>query len=860
MNYRSITLEAGSLLIAVLLSATTVTAAAEQGGAIIHPQSWPVVTPAIPLDPETEAFVDGLLAKMTLEEKVGQLIQADISAITPEDLHTYKLGSILAGGNSAPGGDVRTAAANWLALADEFYAASVAGGSAAHAPIPELFAIDAVHGHSRIPGATVFPHNIGLGATHDPALIERVGRAAAEEVAVTGIDWTFSPTVAVVRDVRWGRSYESFSEDPNLVAACARAMVRGLQGAPGTADFMGAGHTLASVKHFLGDGGTIAGRDQFDNVIDEAELRSIHAPGYEAAIAAGALNIMASYNGWQGTKMHAQKSLLSGVLKERWKFPGFVVGDWNGQEEIPGCSKYSCPEVLNAGLDMYMAPDSWRQLYGNLLAQVRAGTIPQARLDDAVRRILRVKKMMGLFTKGSPRQRPDAGRFELLGSAAHRAIAREAVRKSLVLLKNNGALLPLDPHGHILVAGAAADDIGMQSGGWSIDWQGDHNTNAQFPGGTSIYAAIKNTVAAAGGHVTLSPDGSYQERPSAAVVVFGESPYAEFEGDRETLQFSPSDRAHMQILTRLHAAGIPVVSVFISGRPMWVNPEINASDAFVAAWLPGSEGAGVADVLFRGADGKSVTPFVGRLGFSWPSTAMPVHFDGSGAVSGAQFKRGYGLSGSEPGILGRLPEDPGLSPEQRATGTLFHAGHVTAPWSVYVSDSLAEVRLTMQSQASPRGSVKVSLEPPALRAIWSGNGPAELRIGGRATDLRGALHDNASLVVRYRLQAAPTQPVRIGLRCEAPYRAPATKNKDGSPRDWRFCGTQTGATVDLTEQLTKAPLGAWKTLVLPLKCFAGESADVSLVNGQFALDTAGALDVSFTDISLTENGDATKCP
>ncbi len=860
MTRSSFSIVAKTMLMATLLLTQGAILAAEHGEALIHSQTWPAVTPKIPVDAKTEAFVSGLLARMTLEEKVGQLIQADISSITPEDLHRYKLGSILAGGNSAPGGDVRTTPDHWLALADEFYRASVADSNAAHPAIPELFGIDAVHGHSRIPGATVFPHNVGLGATHDPALIEKIGRAAAEEVAATGLDWTFAPTVAVVRDVRWGRSYESFSEDPTLVASCARAMVQGLQGVPGTPEYMGAGHTLASVKHFLGDGGTVGGRDQFDNLIDEAGLRSVHSPGYQAAIEAGALNIMASYNGWQGTKMHAQEGLLTEVLKGRWNFPGFVVGDWNAQEEIPGCTKYSCPEVLNAGVDMYMAPDSWRQLYENLLAQARAGTISKARVDDAVRRILRVKAVMGLFGKGPPRSRADAGHFEQLGSAAHRAIAREAVRKSMVLLKNNGGVVPLDPRGHILVTGAGADNIGMQSGGWTIDWQGDHNTNADFPGGTSIYAGIKAAVEGAGGTAILSVDGLYQERPSAAIVVFGESPYAEFEGDLETLQFSRTDPVPMEILGRLHAAGIPVISVFISGRPMWVNPELNASDAFIAAWLPGSEGGGIADVLFRRADGKGSIPFSGRLGFSWPATAMPVGFDKSGAVTGALFKRGYGLSGSERSAIGTVSEDPKLSPAQRETNTLFYAGHVTAPWSIYVGDSVGEVRLTMKSQPSPGGSVTVGLESPAARAVWSGKGPAELRIGGRAKDFRAAVREQAALVVRYRLNAHPTQRVRIGLRCEGPYRAPAAKNADGTPRDWSLCGTRAGASLDVTQMLSRAPLGSWERLEIPLKCFAADPADVSLVNGQFALDTAGAFDVSFTDIRISATAGKASCP
>jgi len=318
---------------------------------VIHPLEWPAAAPATALDPKTEQFVEQLIGSMSSEEKVGQLIQADIGSIKPEDLHTYKLGSILAGGNAAPGDDVRTTAARWLDLVDEFYRASIAQPSPRHAAVPILFAIDAVHGHTHIPGATVFPHNIGLGATHDPALIEQIGQATAEEIAATGIDWTFAPTIAVVRDVRWGRAYESYSEDPALVAAYAPAMVSGLQGAVGTAQFLAPGRVLATIKHFLGDGGTLAGRDQFDNQSDERALRDVHAAGYPPAIAAGALTLMASYNSWHGIKMHANHALLTDVLKGRWHYPGFVVGDWNAQEEIPGCTKFDCLEMLMAGVD-----------------------------------------------------------------------------------------------------------------------------------------------------------------------------------------------------------------------------------------------------------------------------------------------------------------------------------------------------------------------------------------------------------------------------------------------------------------------------------------------------------------------------
>jgi beta-glucosidase len=826
---------------------------------VIHPLEWPQSGPTIALDPKTEQFVDQLLGKMSSEEKVGQLVQADIGSIKPEDLRKYKLGSILAGGNAAPGDDVRTSAAHWLDLVDAFYRASVADASPAHLAIPILFGIDAVHGHTRIPGATVFPHNVGLGAAHDTALIETIGQATAEEITATGIDWTFAPTIAVVRDVRWGRSYESYSEDPALVAAYTRAMLTGLQGAAGSSQFMGPGRALATIKHFLGDGGTIAGRDQFNNLSDERTLREVHGAGYPPGIDAGALTVMASYNSWQGTKMHDNHGLLTDVLKGRWQFPGFVVGDWNAQEEIPGCTKFDCLDMLMAGIDMYMAPDSWRQIYASLLDQVQSGRVPQSRLDDAVRRILRVKAMAGLFEKPAPKDRAGAGQFQQLGSPEHRAIARAAVRQSLVLLKNNYQLLPLDPRAHILVAGAAADDIGIQCGGWTIDWQGDHNTNADFPGATSIFGGIKAAVEAAGGTAILSPDGSFKERPAAAIVVYGETPYAEFEGDRETLEFSPDDRSQLQLLRRLRTAHIPVVSVFISGRPMWVNRELNASDAFVAAWLPGSEGAGVADLLFRKPDGSVRQDFTGRLGFSWPQTAMPVTFTDSGAVKGALFERGFGLSVTQQPYRRRLPEDSAVPSVLRQRDTLFHAGHVTAPWSLYVNDPVAGIRLTTATQPSPGGAVTVQLDPPVVRTTWSGLSPGVFTIGGRAADYGALARAGATIDVRYRVELHPQQSVRVGMFCEAPYGNHAPADASSPPIDWAQCGSHTGALLDMTARFASAPIGSWQMVSIPLACFTGNGADLSRVSAAFAVATSGKFAVSFSDIGITRNAGKTSC-
>ncbi len=527
-----------------------------------NPDIWPSPRWPLPQDAGLEQRVHKLLAAMTLEEKVGQVIQADIASVTPDDVRQYHLGSILAGGGSAPGNDEFAPPQKWLALADAFYKASVdrSGGGVG---IPIIWGIDAMHGHSNIVGATLFPHNIGLGAAHDPGLVGRIAAATAQQVRTTGIDWTFSPTVAVPQDDRWGRTYEGYSEDPAVVASYAGVFVRGLQGDPGKPDFLGPDHVISSVKHFIGDGGTENGQDQGDAKISEQVLRDIHGAGYPPAIAAGVQTVMASYSSWNGVKNHGNHYLLTDVLKGRMNFGGFVVGDWNGHGQIPGCRPDDCPAAINAGLDMYMAPDSWKGLYHNLLAEVMNGTVPMGRLDDAVSRILRVKIRAGVFEEGLPSQRPLAGDFQRLWSDSTRALARDAVRQSLVLLKNENGLLPLDPHSHVLVTGDGADDIGKQNGGWTITWQGTGLDNSRFPHGTSIWSGIRSAVKAAGGTAELSANGSYRRKPDVAIVVFGEDPYAEMLGDRKVLALPVSQNAHLAILARLRAQGIPVVSVLI---------------------------------------------------------------------------------------------------------------------------------------------------------------------------------------------------------------------------------------------------------------------------------------------------------
>ena len=643
--------------LAVRVAATPAADKDPKGAATVHPQRWPKLHAALARDPQLESRVEQLLSRLTPAEKVGQLVQADIGSITPDDLRHYPLGSILNGGNSSPRDDKLAAPSEWLMLADRFYDAATA---ASPNGLALLWGTDAVHGHNNIPGATLFPHNIGLGAARDPELIRRIGEITALEVRVTGLDWAFSPTVAVARDARWGRTYESYGENPDLVREYARAMVEGLQGAPGTPQFLDAAHVLATPKHFLGDGGTEDGRDQGNNTAPESELRDVHAAGYEAAITAGAQTVMASYSSWQGVKMHGNHALLTSVLKERMGFDGLLLGDWNGHAQLPGCTAVRCAAAIDAGIDVLMAPDGWRELHDNTLGQVRSGEIPAARLDDAVRRVLRVKLRVHLDTEGRPSSRPYAGHYELLGAPAHRAVARQAVRESLVLLKNRGHLLPLSPRTRVLVAGDAADSIARQSGGWTIDWQGTE-PNQDFPHGETVFAGIARSLQAAGGSATLSPDGEFTTRPDVAIVVFGEHPYAEGAGDVATLEYSPGDKRDLALLRRLRGQGIPVVSVFISGRPLWVNAELNASDSFVAVWLPGPEGGGIADVLFRSADGAVRYDFRGRLPMAWPRSKQPPAL-GRRRGEAPLFPYGYGLSYGDDGSLPQLPESDAAAP------------------------------------------------------------------------------------------------------------------------------------------------------------------------------------------------------
>lgn len=602
---------------------------AAAGIAVLAPRHGAMAASSRPFssfDPQ----VKPLLAQMTLDEKIGQMTQPDQEFIKDlSDIESYSLGSILSGGSSDPkeGNSVQA----WTDLYDRLQQHALR----ARLHIPILYGVDAVHGHNNVLNAVIFPHNIGLGCTRDVALVEKIERVTAEEVRATGIQWAFAPCVTVPQDERWGRTYEGFSEDPAVVAELGEAAVRGLQGA----DLANPLAVLACAKHYIGDGGTTfgsarngSGLDQGDTRVDEATLRRIHLPGYIAAVKAGVGSIMPSYNSWNGVKCSASKRLLTEILKQELGFEGFLISDYNAIDQLDPNYKKAIGISINAGMDMAMVPQRYKEYMTDLKQLVDEGTVPMARIDDAVTRILRVKFALGLMD-AKRSQLADRSLQKDFGSAEHRAVARQAVRESLVLLKNDKRVLPLAKSAaRIHVAGRNADDIGNQCGGWTIDWQG--KSGAVTPGGTTVLAAIRQAVSK-DTQVTFSKDGSGAEGATVGVVVIGEQPYAEFEGDRANLQLAAAD---VDAVNRMKAAGIPVVVILFSGRPMILGETLEKADAFVAAWLPGTEGEGLTDVLF--GDFKPM----GKLSHSWPRSMAQIPINVGDKNYDPLFAFGYGLT------------------------------------------------------------------------------------------------------------------------------------------------------------------------------------------------------------------------
>jgi beta-glucosidase len=542
--------------------------------------------------PVSERVAD-LLSRMTLAEKVGQMTQADHLAFENfSDVKTYFIGSVLSGGGSDPAAG--NAPIHWTDLYDALQAEALQ----TRLQIPMIYGIDAVHGHSNVVGAVIFPHNIGLGATRDAALVEEIARATAIEIAATGIDWTFAPCVAVPRNERWGRTYEGFAEDPTLVSTLGAAAVKGLQ-ADSLTDPTA---IIACAKHYLGDGGTTDGDDQGNTQIDEATLRAIHLPPYEAAIAQNVRTIMASYNSWNGLKLHGSEYLLTDLLKEELGFSGFIVSDWAAIDQLPGDYDSDVVNSINAGIDMVMVPNEYETFITSLTNAVNSGAVSMTRIDDAVGRILTVKFEQGLF------ERPYADRSLLseIGKAEHRQLGRRSVRQSLVLLDKRDGILPLaKTSGRLLVAGEHADDIGLQCGGWTIQWGG---AGGEITEGTTILEGLREVAPEA--QIIYDAGGNFTtEEGDIAIVVIGEQPYAEGDGDRDDLNL---DKNHIQLLRKLKNTGVPVISILISGRPMLIEAMLANSDAVFAAWLPGSEGAGIADVLFGDYQPSGLSPM------TWP--------------------------------------------------------------------------------------------------------------------------------------------------------------------------------------------------------------------------------------------------
>jgi beta-glucosidase len=501
------------------------------------------------------------------------------------------------------------------------------------------------------------------------------------------------------------------------------------------------------------------------------------------------------------------------VLKERMGFDGFVVGDWNSHGQVKGCSNEDCPQAINAGLDMFMysGPD-WKQLYANTLREAKDGTIPAARLDDAVRRILRVKLRAGTFDRGRPSSRPFAGKFDVFGSAAHKAVARRAVQESLVLLKNQG-VLPLKANANVLVAGEAASSISQQAGGWSITWQGIDVPDSAFPNAQSIWKGIEETVKAGGGKATYAPDGRFTAKPDVAIVVFGEKPYAEFKGDITNLEYSPGDKHDLEMFKRFKAAGVPVVAVFLSGRPLWVNAELNASDAFVAAFLPGSEGGGVADMLFAGADGKPRHDFRGKLGFSWPKRPDQYVLNRRDPGYDPLFPFGYGLSYAQPGKVGYLDEKRPAGMAEANPSVFYGRGQTPPGWSIE-ADGVRQTGIDRRAQEDAR------------RLTWSGAGQIAFT-APRPLDLSRESNGEISLVLEYRVEAKASGAVTAGLQS----------------------GDKV-TNVPISGLLASAEPGTWGRIAIPLQCFATRGANMQAIIAPLVLQSTGGADISISDVKL----------
>lgn len=839
---------------------------------------WPAIHSVIAKDETIENRIKEILAKMTLDEKIGQMLQPDFREITPEEVAQYKIGSVLNGGGGWPDNNKHSPARSWVSEADKYWIATDKAFAGRGFRIPFMWATDAVHGHNNVFQATLFPHNIGLGAAHDPDLIYRIGQATALEVAATGLDWTFAPTVAVPRDDRWGRTYEGYSEDPSIVYAYAKEMVRGLQGS--ASDLKGQHHVISTVKHFVGDGGTLYGVDRGDTNYSEDDLRNIHAVGYFSGLDAGAQAVMASFNSWKNDnnsamgikagseyngKLHGSYYMLTQVLKDKMGFDGIVISDWNGHSEISGCSMGDCEAAVLAGIDIFMvtARKDWMSFRTSLLDSVNNKTVPMSRIDDAVSRILRVKMRAGMWDKPMPSQRTLAGKQSILGNPDHRALAREAVRKSLVLLKNKNNILPLSRDLNVLVAGSAANDISKQIGGWSLTWQGTENNLSDFPDAVTVAGAIEKTI---GKHNVMTLSSSQLDlkvRPDVAIVAMGEDSYAEWLGDipdNKTLSYSELKAGYsgdLKLLRQLNKAGIPTVVILLSGRPLYVNEEINLADAFVAAWLPGTQAEGITDVIFRDTNGTISHDFQGALSFSWPAqkcattiNAAPTNIAGWQRPEFEQkpdkehvlFNFGYGLTYNPPSRTAANYQDLDRLPlDNRRLGcrelSMEKAPVATTRLELFGEKASDEHRLRMGDESNWTGTevsingksamqyisvrpVDYKRQQDAREVTFMGTSESTgASIQLQTTNVKGInrnnyLKANSNLMVTLRVKKKPDRKMEIGMQC----------------------GWPCASSIAINETLNTLPLNKWVTLSIPLTCFK-ENMDFSKTNTPFIMTT-----------------------
>ena len=766
-------------------------------------------------------FVNNLIKKMSIEEKVGQVIQADLDFIKPSDLRDYPIGSVLNGGNTSPRGKLRASPAEWKSLAQEFYEESKRTG----ASIPVLWGTDAVHGHSNVFGATIFPHNIGIGAAANPQLVKDIGAAVAEEVLATGLFWTFAPTVTIPQNFRWGRTYEGYSEDPVLVSKLGSAFIEGLQGTE--KEFLNDAKILGTAKHFLGDGGTYLGIDQGDTRANEENMRVIHGEPYFASLNSCVRVVMASFNSWNGSKVHGNKYLLTEVLKEKMNFTGFVVGDWNGHQQVPGCNTGSCPESFNAGVDMFMVPENWKALYKNTVKQVKDGEISIERLDDAVKRILTVKQQLGMFEGRVPNQT----KYSEVGLQKNREIARRAVRESLVLIKNNNAVLPIKDQQKILVIGDSADSLKIQTGGWTLDWQGANNTNSDFPGSVTFLQALKEYENLEITHKNSLSNLDLNKNYDLVIVAYGEEPYAEGIGDRKNLFYR--DSKTLNTLKRLKRNGNKVVSIFFTGRPLWTNEFINLSDAFVVAWLPGTESRGMTDVLVANEDGSVNYDFQGKLPFSWPSDPNQSTIAFYDPASDAEFDYGYGLTYKSPKALASLDESFEKSDDYGDLVEIF-SGKFNNPFEGFIQENnspqikLSSTNNTTQNDIVQIDFIDVDKQDDTLRVTFNADGNLNsfhiltTEVVGLEDFQSGFLNFNARVV-----------------------------ESSGAIFLAATCGFGCMGSIDVTSLLVKSK--SFDGYSVPLKCLTDKGLDLSKTISPMILFGPADLTIDFKNISLSKN-------